>query len=68
MVLTRTWLEILSEWLVNLSAAWIGAVVVLPAVIPLQSASDVVLLFPNIGFGILALYLAKRLRELKEKK
>mgnify|MGYP001599377335 CR=1 len=57
------WLEILSEWLVNLSAAWVGAVVVIPSIVPLRSPQDGILLMLDLTLGILALYVAKRLRK-----
>lgn len=65
MKLGSVWLGILSEWLVNLSAAWVGAVVVIPAVVPLRTLQDGLLLMLDLGLGIVALYAAKRLREIK---
>jgi len=59
------WPEIISELLVNLAAGWIGVVVAVPAIIPLQTMAGLVFLTANLLLGIVSLLMAKRLRELK---
>lgn len=63
MVLSSLWLEIVSELLVNLSAAWFAAVVLETQFESLRGVRDITLLTARFLFGILTLYLAKRSRE-----
>jgi len=61
--ISALWLEILSDWLVNLSAGWFSVVVAIPLVFDLANARDLVLLTLNVFVGILALFFAKMLRD-----
>jgi len=56
------WFAVLSDLLVNLSAGWLGAVVIIPAVAESPKRVDPVVLTGNILSAIFALVAAFELR------
>lgn len=66
MVLSPLWFEIISELLVNLSAGWFAVVLAFPLAFRPLPPNYLVLLTANLAAGIMALVVAKKLRELKE--
>lgn len=63
MKFSPVWPGVISEWLINLSAGWVGAAVIIPTAVPLKSPTDAVFLTVDILLGIVALLIAKELRE-----
>lgn len=59
----KGWLEILSEFFINLAAGWFGVVFFEPQLITIDSIGDVFVLTLKGSLGILSLVLAKILRE-----
>ena len=62
---TRKRLDILSQLFVNLSAGWFGVLLIVPGVTRLGSIEDFSWLIRNLLFGILALLVSIRLKEVK---
>lgn len=65
-ILSPLWLEIISELLVNLAAGWFAVVLAFPLAFRPLPPHYLALLTANLAAGIMALFVAKRLRELKE--
>jgi len=63
--LTATRLLVLSELFVNLSAGWLGVVLITPGFGPLTEPKTLLVLTKDILFAILCLLIAIRLREMK---
>lgn len=51
-------LSIFSQLFINLSAGWFGVVLIIPGITSLNSLSDILWLFKNLLFGILAVWVA----------
>lgn len=54
-------LNIFSQLFINLSAGWFGVVLIIPGVTRLDSLNDILWLFKNLLFGILAVWISIRL-------
>jgi len=61
--LGKSWLEILSEFFVNIAAGWFGIIFIEPQIAPIRDITDVLALTFKGIFGIVSLVLAKILRE-----
>lgn len=59
----KTWLEILSELLVNIAAAWFSFVFIETQLSSTHKLDDILPLMFRVCLGILSLFFAKYLRE-----
>ncbi len=57
------WLEAIADLLVNLSAGWFGAIVIVPNFIGLEFPFSLMVLTQNIGNGIVSLAIAVSLKK-----
>lgn len=63
--LSRLWKEILSDWLINLSAGWTLLFFTFPFAFPPKNNEEIITLTANLTLGILTLLWAKNLRNKK---
>jgi hypothetical protein len=59
----KIWLEIISEWLVNISAGWFAVAVIEPNFNQVFGSDEIASLTLRFTFGIVSLMLAKLFRE-----
>lgn len=63
---TKPWLKTFSGLSLNLSAGFLGAVVILPNLFPVKTLSDFLVLTFNLFFGIIFMLLTVRFEEILE--
>ncbi len=63
MRISKGWASVLSDFFVNLAAAWFSFVLIEQFADPVRSLADVILLTLRIISGIVSLVFAKKLRE-----